>query len=217
MVIAVSAHKIAYMAVPKAACTSVKAALASIDPGAPVTLEQVAQDHDLIHKAYHTRRFRPHRWRKYSDWWRFTVVRDPLKRLLAVYSDRVDGRKDLLKSPRIRRQSDVTDDPDPDFFFQNIETYMQLSSVIKHHALPTRLFVGVQPLDFDAVYTVARIPDLQKDLSARVGHPVTVPRFNSSKRPLRLDDLTPRTQAVIGTFLQPEYEHLAAYYDNPFT
>ena len=49
MVVAVNHLKIAYMAVPKAACTSVKAALSTIDPEVSVDQTELEKDSQLIH------------------------------------------------------------------------------------------------------------------------------------------------------------------------
>lgn len=216
MVVALPALKIAYMPVPKAACTSVKGALALIDPDTDITLDELAQRHEAAHALYPTMRFRLHRWQNYEGWWRFTVLRDPLSRLLSVYTDRVVGRDELRNSPKLRRQTELTLEPDPDFFFQNIRAYMPLSSVIKHHALPTKLFVGDDLHVYDEVYTLDRLTDLQRDLSERSGQTVVLPRHNKSKMRLSYDDLQPKTQAVIRDFLAPEYDHLSDYFTAPY-
>jgi hypothetical protein len=216
MVVAVRAHRIAYMPVPKAACSSVKAALATIDPDVEIDLEAAAIDNDVAHGIYPTMRFRPHRWKEFEGWWRFTVVRDPLKRLLSVYSDRVQGRQELFNSPKIKRQSEFPPDPDPDFFFQNIEDYKRLASVVKHHALPVRLFIGSKPMKYDRIFTVAQIPELEGELGMICKAPVNVPRINASKEKLDFSTLTGKTQAFLAEFLQEEYDHLKGYFENPF-
>lgn len=216
MVVAVSSFKIAYMAVPKAACSSVKAALAMVDPHVDLTLDSMAADNTLVHKAYPTMRFRPHRWEEYEDWWRFTVVRDPLKRLLSVYTDRVVARRELFNSPKLRRQSALPMDPDPDFFFQNLSRYVDLASVVKHHAIPVRLFIGPKPLRYHHVFTVNQLGDLAAELSERTGQRAEIPKFNSSGQKIDIADLQPETRTALATMLEPEYDHLSDYFDNPF-
>jgi len=216
MVVAIKVHRIAYMPVPKAACSSVKAALATIDPDVEIDLKALAKNNNVAHRIYPTTRFRPHRWQEYEGWWRFTVVRDPLTRLLSVYSDRVQGRQELFNSPKIRRQSEFPPDPDPDFFFQNIQSYIELASVIKHHAMPARLFIGRKPLKYDRVFTVGQIPELEGELRRISGLPVSVPRSNVSKVKLEFSSLSPETQSFLAKFLQDEYSHLSDYFKNPF-
>lgn len=216
MVVAVPFHKIAYMAVPKAACSSVKATLATIDPDIDITFDMLSADVELAHAVYPTMRFRPHRWEEYEGWWRFTVLRDPLKRLLSVYTDRVVARKELHNSPKLRKQTVLSVDPDPDFFFQNLADYSRKSSVIKHHALPVKLFIGPKPLLYDRIFTINQLGDLETVLSERVGQTVKIPRFNSSGRKINIDDLQPQTREIIAETLAPDYDHLSDYFENPF-
>lgn len=216
MVVAIKKYRIAYTAVPKAACSSVKAALGSIDPEKSIPISDFISGQVNPHAVYQTMRFRPHRWQRYEGWWRFTVIRDPLKRLLSVYSDRVLDRRELLNSPKIRRQTELTPEPDPDFFFQNLKSYMQLSSVVKHHALPTRLFIGPKPYDYDRVYRTDEIDTLSRDLSERTGMVCKVPRLNSSSTAIKFTDLSNRTQIILSKYLEEEYQDLSEYFDNPF-
>ncbi|MEY8831298.1 sulfotransferase family 2 domain-containing protein [Sedimentitalea sp. XS_ASV28] len=217
MVVHIDAYKIAYMPLPKAACTSVKAGLALVDPAIDTSLETIAQNPDIVHGYYRTRRFRPHRWQAYEGWWRFAVVRDPLKRLLSAYTDRVVKRRDLYKSPKLRRQdATLPRDPDPDFFFRHLPEYRQAASVIKHHVLPAHLFIGLKPHRYDRVYKIEEMGELARDLAERIGQDVNLPRFNESSDKLDYADLQPDTQSCIREFLNEDYEQLDAYYPRPW-
>ena len=223
MVIAVDAHKIAYMALPKAGCSSVKAALARVDPAVTLPPEDEI-DTNTWHHIYPTTRFRPHRWEPYEkpDWWRFCVVRDPFKRLMACYTNRVVQMGELKNSIKIRDgreflPKNLVTDPDPDFFFQNLEAYKLGSSTIKHHALGAWLFIGPKPLRYNRVYRVEEMGELARDLSERVGEKVEMPHENSSEKRLTLDDLKPETIDSLRPFLTQEYEHLSDYYQNPLS
>lgn len=216
MVIAVHSHKIAYMALPKAACSSVKAALAQIDgearPDAGFT------GNKKWHAMYPTSRFRPHRWKVYGDdWYRFCVVRDPVKRLTSCYLNRVVGKRELFNSRNISRgRVDLPPMPDPDFFFQNLKAYMDASSVIRHHALPSWLFVGKNLNKYDDVFTTSQLPDLAAKLSERAGKTVHMVRENATSQKLGLNDLAPKTLDSLREFVAAEYEFLGQYFDNPF-
>ena len=216
MVIRVDPKKLAYMAVPKAACSSIKAALAAIDPTQDLS-DPTAFGQKQVHSIYKTQRFRMHRWDQVQDYFRFTVVRDPLKRLLAVYTNRVVGLRELHKSRKINRgQVNLTPDPDPDYFFQNLSAYIAVSSSVKHHALPTSIFTGADLARYDRVYRTSDISKLQDDLSEHIDAHVTVPHFNSSDSPLMLDDLKPKTHRVLAARLEHEYRHLDGFFTNPF-
>lgn len=211
MVICIKAHKIAYMAIPKAACSSVKAALCAIDPDARIPKSKIKGRVDELHIQYPTKRFRLHRWNLYEDHWRFTVIRDPLKRLMSVYSDRKEQKRDLFRSPRLR-ESNLPDDPDPDFFFEHLQEYFGLSSVIKHHILPASIFIGPDLTRYDKIYRVEDLDHLAADISNRINAPISIPRLNKSTYSLSFDDLSPKAKAVIRKHLGSDYTLLSRYY-----
>ncbi|MDO6585463.1 sulfotransferase family 2 domain-containing protein [Salipiger sp. 1_MG-2023] len=216
MVIAIDAHRIAYMALPKAGCSTVKAALAQIDPA--VALPPEPAEVMQWHQIYPTRRFRPHRWEAYDHgWWRFCVVRDPLRRMLSAYVNRVVELGELRNSRKLLRgRVDLPMDPDPDFFFCNIAAYMDAASAIRHHMLPAWLFLGPDLARYDQIYRTAELAQLGRDLSARTGLRVDIRHENSSCLRLGLDDLRPDTQAALRERLAPEYLYFSGMFDNPF-
>ena len=215
MVIAVHAHKIAYMALPKAGCSTVKAALAQVDPKAKLPPADKIDVHTW-HALYPPRRFRPHRWAQYPDYWRFAVVRDPVRRLMSVYTNRVVEMQDLHNCRSILRgQVDLPKDPDPDFFFSHLKAYMKASSIIRHHVLGAELFLGPKPMKFDRVYKTEELGTFAEDLSRITGQPVDLPHENRSDQRLRLDDLKYGTVRAIRDLLETEYRYLSGFYDNP--
>lgn len=215
MAISIAQYRIAYMALPKAACSTVKAALARIDPD--VTLPPEAEHtNPLWHKIYPTIRYRAHRFQQYADHWRFCVIRDPAERLISCYTDRVVKRGELHHSRRIRRgEVNLPADPDPDFFFQNPLKYASAASVIKHHSLPAYLFLGPTLDNYDAVYPMENLPQLARDLSERTGQAVPFLKKNASGASLTLDDLKPKTLKALRKVFALEYGLVEGYYDNP--
>lgn len=216
IMIKVEAHKIAYMALPKAACSSVKKALAAIDPDVDTaTLAETEYDYDKWHSVYPTQRFRPHRWDGIGDdWFGFTVIRDPVRRLMACYTNRVVERGELKHSRKIKNGAfNLPVEPDPDFFFQNLEQYKLASSVIKHHAMHTWIFTGPDLSVYTNVYTTEKLGKLVVDLSQWTKTPFKIGLENKSAMKLTLDDLKPETIAALTPWLCLEYGFLINYYD----
>jgi len=217
MVIAIDRFQLAYMAVPKAACSTVKAMLADADPGI-VKPEQHNTGNRWYHQTYPTRRFRPDRFAKYDGYFSFTVVRDPIRRLMSVFTNRVADMKELQNCRRLRnKRPDLPTDPDPDFFFENFYTYRELSSSIRHHTRESRLFTGPDFDKYDRVYRTDEIDILSADLSQRCGKTIRPVQANSSQARLKFDDLNPKAQNVVRPFLAAEYRHLSGYFDDPMT
>ncbi len=218
MAIKIKAHRIAYMALPKAACSTVKQALAQIDPAYARKFEKAgAPALNPEHIIYPTSRFKPNRWEALEkDWWRFCVVRDPAKRLISCYTNRVVQLKDLHNSRKLLRGIvDLPMDPDPDFFFQNLAEYRRAASVIKHHALPADMFIGYDLEAYDRVYPIEDLSRLMTDLGARSGTPLVLRRKNKSGGGLAIADLKSETRDSLRTYLAREYALLGKYYENP--
>lgn len=218
MVIAIDAHKLAYMALPKAGCSSVKEALARLDPSVELPKRKNVTLYTW-HDLYPTSRFRQHRFKRYADFWRFCVVRDPVRRLLSVYTNRVLQFGDLRKSTKLRVGpdwlADIPRDPSPDEFFQNLAVYKRASSSVKHHSIDAWLFLGRDFGVYNKVYRTEGLDQLAYDLSLLTRQPVEMPRRNSSEVSLGLDDLQGKTIDAIRPFLDSEYDFLSEFYDNP--
>lgn len=213
-VIAIDAYGIAYAALPKAACSSVKQALARIDPA--VRLPPDASTDALIwHRIYPTARHKELIWPRYRDHWRFCVVRDPARRLMSCYADIVAGRKACEHSPNMRA-SKLPLQPDPDTFFQLLPRYQRRSSLVRHHALGAHVFLGPNLMqDYDRIYRTDELEALELTLSERSGRRVVMPHVNKADMALSLWDLKGATIDVIRPFLEEEYDYLSAFYTNP--
>jgi len=66
------------------------------------------------------------------------------------------------------------------------------------------------------VFKIEELGELADELSNRCGQPVEIPRFNSSKSKLVITDLHPKTQDAVAQYVENEYKHLGAFYQNPF-
>ncbi|MFW2541920.1 sulfotransferase family 2 domain-containing protein [Primorskyibacter sp. 2E107] len=216
MVVRIEAYQLAYVPLPKAACSSVKKALALLDPVVSLPPRETRDVHTW-HRLYPTRRFRARQMARLEGYFRFCVVRDPLARLLSVWTNRVQEFGDLrnawsLQSGRVA----LPMEPDPDFFFSHLTAYAQAVSGIKHHVLPAPVFLGPDLGAYSRVYRTEEMAILGEDLSQRCNQAVSLPRANSSGTRLRAEDLKPATLDALRVRLDAEYGFLSSYYDNPF-
>ena len=120
--------------------------LSRIDPTVPQIKDGRRGNLQNLHRVYPTMRFRVHRWKDYQGWWRIAVVRDPIKRLMSLYTDCIDQKRYLFNSPNMARQRRLPLNPDPNFFFTHLDRYMAQASVIKHHALPAALAAPIDDI-----------------------------------------------------------------------
>ncbi|WP_379862589.1 sulfotransferase family 2 domain-containing protein [Mameliella alba] len=213
LVIAIDAWKLAYVALPKAGCSSVKKALAMLDPWVAVPDKP---DFQTWHRIYQTRRYHPGFWAEHADFFRFCVVRDPAKRLMSCYTDIVVKRRALKDSPRVRATGGLPVNPDPDTFFCRLPRYRRKSSIVKHHVLGAELFLGPDLRgDYDRVYRTGELDELAADLSRRTGETVRMPHANSSGGKLSIFDLEGRTIDRLRPLLDAQYDYLRDYFVNP--
>ncbi|TVP74131.1 MAG: hypothetical protein EA339_01135 [Rhodobacteraceae bacterium] len=144
--------------------------------------------------------------------WLFTIIRDPIRRLLSVYTNRVLAHRDIAKA--LEKAPDATLEPMPaaDTFFRDLAAYRAAVPSIRHHTDPFAQFLGPDLGRFDAVFQVEQASALQDQLTARLGQAFTLENEQRSTARLSFDDLSPEARAAILTHTQPDYELLAAYY-----
>src|SRR5204863_9345498 len=93
---------------------------------------------------------------------RFTVVRDPIERLLSAYSNRV-LQHDELSEARLRYgQADANLTPRPGIgvFIDNLEQYRAADESIRHHTEPLTYFLGDDPTYYNRIYGMSEIGEL---------------------------------------------------------
>jgi hypothetical protein len=214
MVVAIPAHGLAYWPVPKAGCSSVKAMIAQIDPDFEARTQEL-ETTDL-HKIYQTRQFKQFRFKEQENAFRFTVLRDPIKRLMSVYTNRVIQQQDLINRRLTMERNNMPVRPDPDTFYLKLKAYCKLSTRIHHHVKRSGYYCGYQLDKFNRVYRTEEMDELARDLSEISGIRVETTRRNASTMTLEFNDLRVKTRESLIPFLRREYEHLNGYFENPF-
>lgn len=209
---------LAFFSVPKAASTSMKLVLYELREGRPWTGEP-----DDIHKALPTPLTRPRDFVATEGMRRITIIRDPVKRLLSAYGNRVLHHGDVrnaLRRPSTRLKQIflrpwLRSYPSFDRFYGQLEQYQSLSFTIWHHTCSIRHFIGEDLSVFDRVYKVEELGQLEADLSEMAGREIRLPREQTGGMKLRLEDLSPKARAAVLEHTAPDYALLRGLYTPP--
>lgn len=216
MPVILSDHRIAYFAVPKVASSSIKLALYNVQEG-PDAQRFTDPDRE-VHYVMRTAPFRRRDWEDYDGYWKFVVVRDPVKRLLSAFGNRIvhhrDETRGRLNGAR-RMILSLPRAPKADDFFPRLRRYMFASGALRHHFQPLSNYIGPDLSKYDAVYPIERLADLERDLSERLGQPIEFPRLQTTGPKLRFADVSRRAARALLEHSRRDYELLADYYAPP--
>lgn len=146
-----------------------------------------------IHAGAYPSRFFNH-YEKFdtSDFLKLALVRDPVKRFLSCYSNRVGYYRELSSKHIGGKIADTSVKPDPDIheFIENFETYRNLSNSISYHSDPMVKYLGSNSGFYTRVFRFSEIEDLRLEISRHVGHNVEFPRIQTGGEKISPDILS---------------------------
>lgn len=219
----ISGTNLIYFPVPKVACTSLKAAILGHNaPGVmtgietlretripgerpqPVCIAPSGRPVRNVHDYFPTSPFR--RWYplKYKGRW-ICVVRDPLKRFLSAFGNRVGHHDDLKHTdPAALARAGLSRHPDLDEFVGRLEDYCAASPLLHHHLRPANDFLGRQPQRYARIFSMAEI-DRIAPYCAESGAEVVLPRLQTGGTKLGDADLSPAARKKLMAYYAEDY------------
>lgn len=207
-------HKLTYVSIPKVACTSLKHMFFEVENDRPFATFSTNGKSYHIHQFYKGLDFSELPTNKIADHIRMTVLRDPVRRLLSCYSNRVLHHKELSRAKAGPKLSKAGLQPNPDLalFLDRIEEYCAAVGSIGHHARPMVDIIGRDPGYFDHIYPIERIGDFAKTAGKIIGKPLTVPHKQTGGPKLNVSDLTPAQIAGIRRRYGEDYDIWGKYF-----
>lgn len=200
---------IGYVPIPKVACTSVKSALFYF---------QHERSYDRnIDEGNHMHQYFNMRLQDIDDCdFRFIIIRDPIKRFLSAFNNRVGHHKELsyeelkVQNPELLDQVEVFD-PNITQFIDNFTTYYKVKP-IKHHTAPisTILPDGLQP--FTHIYKIEELKKLERSLSEQLSKKIKFDRLQIHGDTVTLEDLSRKQIEFLIEFYKNDYQLLEGYY-----
>ena len=215
MIAAFDSYGVAFVGVPKCMSTSVLRSFYKLEHGAAFDRAAFGGN---IHRFYRQRvadRLRaiePPDLAALKGLWLFTIIRDPIRRLLSVYTNRVLAHRDVEKALAKAPDATLAPMPDADTFFCDLPRYRAAVPSIRHHTDPFSQFLGPDLSAYDAVFQVEQVTEMQTTLSERLGQPFVLENEQRSSARVQFDDLSDAAQAQILTHTQPDFALLAPFY-----
>ena len=213
-------YKIAFFSTPKAASTSVKLVLYKLKEGV-----EWKGDPDGVHPEFPTSfPFDSNDFFCLSDYYKFCVIRDPIKRLLSSFYNRIYDHKDLEKCLASKgltenlfkeKYPNLNIFPNIENYLINLQAYQNFSHSIKHHTISAKFFIGNQLNLYDKIYKIESLKELAIDLGRLTGKKVLLHRKQVSKKSYIFSELPYHLKKILISYTQEEYELLSDYYIPP--
>lgn len=208
-------HKTVVFFSPKSGGTSLRAYLYHLENGFPFR-EHVIQGQRIdANRLCRNVKFARIDQAHFEGFEKIAVVRDPVRRFLSAYSNRVLHYGELgedLVGPRLEKMGLPTD-PDLPTFVNNLDRYARVSRSIAHHFKSQQFFLGEDPGHYDRIFCLEQIGDLVAYLNRKTGIDAKLPHLQTGGPKLHFEDVPRRTQSKIldivsddvGYRLYPQY------------
>ncbi|MFI3154970.1 MAG: sulfotransferase family 2 domain-containing protein [Methylococcaceae bacterium] len=104
-----------------------------------------------------------------EDYLVFCLVRDPVKRLLSAYSNRVLHHNELNFSHKQEQKESITlgllaERPTLNYFVEHLEDYQAIAPTILHHTRPLVYFLGTDSSIYDYIFDISNMESLRQVL-----------------------------------------------------
>lgn len=198
-----------YKPLPKVACTSLKIKLYELNNGEPYSEKKYGKDIHTYSNQFMTDIDNCDR--------RFIVVRDPIRRLLSAYGNRVCHHYELSEwfiaenYPQFYDKLEVFD-PGLGQFLDGFNDYVKVRP-IKHHVRPISDFLKNQGLTyFTDVIKLECINQLEAEWSSLLKENVVLGREQTGGRKIPLNDLSSSQMDFLLDYYRKDYELLKGLY-----
>jgi hypothetical protein len=207
-------HRIVYFPIPKNATSSMKRVLYTLDTGRPFSNKTKRALGASVHHLY------PHtvkeRWRGfYPAYTSIVIVRDPIKRFLSAYGNRVIHVASMKKRPKVAAalaREGLGAMPSLAEFVENLEQYRKISRYVRIHTIPQANYVGAFWSEIKHRVPIERIGDVPAIIKAATGQKVVLPHTQGGGPKPSVGDLSPRHFDKLVKFYRSDYDMLKGLY-----
>lgn len=214
MSVILAEHKLSYVPVPKVACTSIKTMFFEIENGFRFQPFTASGRGWWIHHFYKSIPFANQKHQKMADHIRMAVVRDPIRRLLSCYSNRVIHHRELSKQKAFAalNQADLPFNPDLATFVKYLPEYCAAVESIWHHAMPMVEYLGRDPQYYAHIYRIEATSEMVNDVERITGKKARLEKLQTGGPKMDPDALSEAETAVLKEFYAEDYAVFGSYF-----
>ncbi|MEP5418792.1 MAG: sulfotransferase family 2 domain-containing protein [Lentilitoribacter sp.] len=214
MAILLKTKGILFVPAAKIACTSIKKFFFHIENGRefePMTINGNKINAHKLYKSGMLARILPAA--ELEKLYRVTLVRDPIKRFLSAYSNRVNFHKELSvkKAGENLKNLDLQPDPDIHLFIERFDEYKKANRSINRHTMPLVEFLGADPGYYNKIYCISEIEDFRQDIVQRVGMDLKMPYAQTGGKKVDINTLSESEIDKIRQLYKEDYETYGSF------
>lgn len=193
------AQRMAFFFSPKSGGTSLRAFLFHAENGfafRDYSVQGARVDANMLAANYRFNRIDHSELEGYR---RFALVRDPVRRFLSGYSNRVLHYRELSieAAGRDLLREGLPPDPDIETFVENYIGYLRCSKPLARHFLKQQKFIGNDPGYFERIFRLEKVGELVDFVNAECGTQAVMPRLQTGGPKLDFQGLSEDLQIEI--------------------
>lgn len=177
---------------PKCAGTSIRAFMFELENGYPFRPYLVEGEEHTANNLLRNSSFSRVDHESIAGWRRFAVVRDPVRRFLSAYSNRVVHYRELSEenAGEELKKRNLLPDPDVEAFIHNAKAYGKAQASVRRHVAPQDHWLGKDKDYYDRVFPIEEIDAFRDEMNAIHGTAAVLPREQTGGPRMSFEDLS---------------------------
>ena len=201
-------YQLAYFPIPKSACTSISQMLYQVINDTPFVDD--GSDEALLNiHDYFDAGFSELSLDEYKNYFKFTVVRDPIERFISAYRNRIIYHGDL---DDVLASMELSDRPSINEFAMDLESHISRCLSVELHFQPVHFRLGSDLSILDKVFPIEEINKVATLISKAIGRNIVLPHVQTGGPKYTVHDLSSNVLEKLIGFYQKDYELLTPYY-----
>ncbi|WOI35321.1 sulfotransferase family 2 domain-containing protein (plasmid) [Tritonibacter scottomollicae] len=217
MTVMISKHKFFFASAPKVACTSIKTEMFRVENGFDFRPFHANGHYRHIHDnaIYPAAPFERFSHLDFSGYLKLTMVRDPVRRFLSAYSNRVGYYRELSAEALgdDHLGNGIIPNPSIHEFIDGLSKYRNASGSIRLHTEPLKVFLGSDPSFYDQIFNIRKIDQFDKVVSDWIGDSFSTPHLQTGGEKIGVSELSVSELKKIRKFYEDDYELFGEYFE----